>query len=663
MKDNLLINETSLYLLQHAQNPVNWEPWSENAFKNAKEKNKIVLVSIGYSSCHWCHVMEHESFQDQEIADFMNKNFICIKVDREERPDIDHLYMKAIQLMGINGGWPLNCFVLPDGKPIYGGTYFKKKEWLRILKALVETYHNDEEKVITFAQKLLTELRNQNQQLLSVDHSGYSEEVLNSVLKTWEVSFDYKDGGFDYVPKFPMPNSLISIYSYALHKNNNAVIEFVNKTLCKLSYGGLFDHVEGGFARYSTDAIWKVPHFEKMLYDNAQLIHLYSFVYSQTPDKCEYKSAVNKSIKWLQEALKTSYGSYLCSQDADSEGVEGAFYCWTENELKTILKEDFEWFSTYFNISEDNIWEEDRYILYKDRGVVDFALAKSWSIDEFQSKLNDSMDLLKEKRKKRKKPAIDTKSLTSWNALLIKAFVHAYIAFEEELYLEEAKEISNWIIQHQTTSDYCLHHNFVNGESSIDGFLEDYAFTIDAFILLYQATGELIYLNYAKNFLEKVELDFSSKKQELFYFSNVKSTLISRKIDVEDDVMPSSNSVLAHSFFSLGVYFRRPDWTLKSKQMLSCVIDQMERFPMSYSNWFHLYSRFLYSTSEISIIDNDEVLKSDDLNELINPFVLISHHSSIPMSKEFNKGIYVCKNQTCLPQMKSVKDLIQNLKG
>ncbi len=657
MKGNLLINETSLYLLQHAKNPVNWEPWTDNSFKRAKEENKMVLVSIGYSSCHWCHVMEHESFEDEEVAEFMNKNFICIKVDREERPDIDHLYMNAVQLMGVNGGWPLNCFVLPDGRPIYGGTYFRKEEWLRVLKALASTYHKEKEKVFSFADNLELELKNQNIVGQKEENQVYSEHYLKKLIKVWEQNFDKKQGGYSYVPKFPMPNSLLSLYHYSLGVKDETVLEFLNTTLRKISFGGMFDHVDGGFARYSTDAIWKVPHFEKMLYDNAQLMELYSELFSLNGEK-EYENVVEKTFKWLKAELKTNYGSYRCAQDADSEGEEGAFYCWTDQELRAILKNDFEWFSSYFGISNSKKWESDKYILYKNMSLSEFASIRGWSIDEFQQKLKNTLHLLSVKRSERKKPEIDTKSLTSWNALLIKALIKSYLAFQNENYLEEAKEISNWIIDYQLKKNGALCHNFVNGSASIDGFLNDYSFTIDAFILLYQVSGEIKWLEYSKNLMEKVDTDFNSVKHDLYYFSNSKSKLISRKIEIEDDVIPSSNSVLANCFFQLGIYFRRDDWVLQSKKMLSCVIDKMELYPMSYSNWFHLYSKFVFPCSEISFLQEKEGLNHQDLKSLIKPMHVISYHTSIPMSKEFKEGIFVCKSNTCLPKIGSIEELL-----
>ena len=659
MKDNLLIHETSLYLLKHAKNPVSWVPWSSRAFELAIEENKMVLVSIGYSSCHWCHVMEHECFENEQIAEYMNDNFICIKVDREERPDIDHLYMKAIQLMGANGGWPLNCFVLPDGRPIYGGTYFNQNQWLHILRALVETFANEKEKVSAFADTLEKELKSQEGFNSRTSIPTYSKLWISNVMKNWESSFDSIDGGFNYVPKFPMPNNLLSILHYALFMKNSSIMAHFNKTLLKMSYGGLYDQVKGGFSRYSTDAIWKVPHFEKMLYDNAQLIELYSEGYNATQNK-EYKEVVYKSFHWLNSELKTEYGSYLCSQDADSEGVEGAFYCWEEEELRSLLKSDFDWFQDYYNISYGKIWEEERYILYRDKSFAEFAESKGWSNAEFQPKLDRALHILSETRALRKPPSIDTKSLSSWNALLIKGLCKAYVFFEDEVFLESAKEIASWINKYQINPDSSIHHNFVKGKTSIDGFLEDYAFVIEAFILLYQVSRDIEFLETAKNLAEKVESDFNSIEHGLYYFSNSNSKLITRKIDVEDDVMPSSNSVMAHCYYQLGVYYRLDDWITKSHNMLSIVLKNIEKSPMGYSNWFLLYLKLSQSNTEITIL-NDDSVSVGALKHLIHPFKTISYHETIPMSNGFLEGIYVCKDKTCLPKINSVEDLLIKL--
>ena len=288
----------------------------------------------------------------------------------------------------------------------------------------------------------------------------------------------------------------------------------------------------------------------------------------------------------------------------------------------------------------------------------EFAALKGWSIDEFQQKLEIALSLLGEKREERQKPGVDTKSLTSWNALLIKALIKAYLAFQNDNYLEEAKEISNWILEFQLKKDGSLYHNFVNGSASIDGFLDDYSFTIEAFILLYQVSGEIKWLEHSKKLIERVHKDFNSVKHDLYYFSNSKSELISRKIEIEDDVIPSSNSVLANCFFQLGVYYRRDDWVLQSKKMLSSVLNQMELYPMSYSNWFHLYSKFVFPCSEISFLQEKEGLNHQDLKSLINPRHFISYHASIPMSKGFQKGIFVCKSNTCLPKIGSIEELL-----
>ena len=656
MNENLLINETSLYLLQHSKNPVNWFPWSDKAFEKAALESKIILVSIGYSSCHWCHVMEQECFEDEQVADLMNENFICIKVDREERPDVDHLYMKAIQLMGVNGGWPLNCFVLPDGSPIYGGTYFNKEQWLRILNALVDTYQNNKEKTIEFAEKLKNELVNEERIKTANSNTSYSEKWLVDVLTNWRNSFDLVDGGFDYVPKFPMPNNHLSLLFYGIFKRDDSIINHLNNTLLKMSFGGLFDQVEGGFARYSTDRIWKVPHFEKMLYDNAQLIELYSEGYKLNGSE-EYKNVVYKTFEWLNSGLKTSYGSYLCSQDADSEGEEGVFYCWSESELESFLNEDFTWFKAYFNISNEHIWEGNKYILFRDKTLSQFALDKGWPRLELQDKLEKTLNILNKARSLREKPCIDTKSLTSWNALLIKGLCKAYLAFDDVVFLQSANEIASWIKNNQLNSDHSIHHNFVHGKATIEGFLEDYAFTIDAFILLYQVSGDIELLEHAKNMAEKVEEDFYSEEHDLCFFSNSNSKLIARKIVTEDDVIPSSNSVMAHCFYDLGVYYRRVDWISKSQKMLSRVIGSIEKYPTNYSNWFLLYFRFTYGNSEISILQ-DYAVDPSVLKELIHPLRMIAYHNSIPMSKDFSKGIYVCENQSCLPKINSLDELI-----
>ena len=663
MKDNLLHLETSLYLLQHANNPVHWRPWSQTTLDFAKAKGKLMIVSIGYSSCHWCHVMEDESFEDLEVAEIMNTHFINVKVDREERPDIDQLYMSSVQLMGVQGGWPLNCILLPDGRPIYGGTYFQKEKWIQILKAVVETYEQDSLRVEEFAREMSDNLQDKHFQFLE-NNSEITSEELNAWITKWRASFDNVLGGYQYVPKFPLPNHMRFMLDYGQDEQDISLAAHVHLTLQAMGNGGIFDHVEGGFARYSTDALWKVPHFEKMLYDNAQLISLYSLAslaHSKKDVIDFYKSIVMQTYSWLTATLKTPSGSYLCSQDADTEGAEGKYYCWTKKELKTILKDDFNWFQEYYSIEENEIWENDLYILQKKYTHFDYAQKQNWSEEELDLKVKQARLLLSKERAKKVKPLIDTKSLTSWNALLIQGFCHAYVAFGETRIIDEALSISQWLVRNQYDGEGGVYRNNVNGKPSIDGFLDDYANTIQALICLYQTNGDLKHLILAKKLCETVEIEFYSKDQRLCYYTKRNTKLIARKIDVDDDVMPSSNSVMAHNFYSLGYYFRNDRWIQNSKDMLQKVKGFISKYPGSYVNWMGLYYRILKGPTEISILGM-EALNNSQVSQLHGIHNLVSYHREIAVSAAYSEdGIYLCKEHVCLPKMKTIEGVFTHL--
>ncbi|MEJ6506482.1 MAG: thioredoxin domain-containing protein [Crocinitomicaceae bacterium] len=664
MKDNLLHLETSLYLLQHANNPVHWRPWSQSTLDFAKAEGKLMIVSIGYSSCHWCHVMENESFEDLEVAEIMNTHFVNVKVDREERPDIDQLYMSSVQLMGVQGGWPLNCILLPDGRPIYGGTYFKKEKWIQILKAVVETYERDAGRVEEFAREMNDNLQDQHFQFLENDAEVTPGELKSWVIK-WKTSFDTLLGGYQYVPKFPLPNHMRFMLDYGLEERDQSLRNHVHSTLKFMGNGGIFDHVEGGFSRYSTDAVWKVPHFEKMLYDNAQLISLYSLAalsLGQQKDVGFYKSIVMQTYEWLATTLKTSSGFFLCSQDADTEGEEGAYYCWTEKELKAILKENFNWFQELYSIDEHEIWEQELYILQKKYTHFDFAQKQNWSEAIMESKIHEARTLLSNARSKRIKPLIDTKSLTSWNSLLIQGFCHAYVAFGNEYILKEALSICEWLVHRQFDKKTgVLYRNNVNGKASIDGFLDDYANAIQALICLYQTKGDLDHLMLAKKLVEIVEVEFFSKDQNLCYYTKRNTKLIARKIDVDDDVMPSSNSVMAHNFYSLGYYFRNERWIQNSKEMLQKVKGLISKYPGSYVNWMGLYYRILKGPAELSVL-GQEAISHSQITKLQGLNILVSYHRELAVSAAYSDdGIYLCRDKVCLPKMKTLDEAIIHL--
>lgn len=663
MKDNKLASETSLYLQQHAQNPVHWQPWSDELFGFAKSENKLVIVSIGYSSCHWCHVMEKESFENDDVARFMNTNFINIKVDREERPDVDQLYMSALHLMGVHGGWPLNCILLPDGRPIYGGTYFTQHKWLKVLKSLVETFKNEPNRVEEFAQEMQKNLEDNhfesvNSQLI------INEKRLKDWIMSLKASFDNVFGGYKYVPKFPLPNHLDFILSYGYKENDTVLKDHIKRTLFCMANGGVFDHVEGGFARYSTDASWKVPHFEKMLYDNAQLMALYSNAARNTSDASEYRfyrTVVTDTLSYLLNNFKTTYGSYLCAQDADSEGSEGGYYCWTEMELKELLKTDYSWFKDLYNIRPETCWENDLFILQKTESIDVFALKQNWTEDEAYDNIDRVKSILSARRTKRIKPSIDTKSLTSWNALLLTGLCHSCLAFNDKDMLNEANSIADWIREKMTGKDGLIARNFVNNKANINGFLDDYALTIQAFIKLYQINGVLLYLGYAKDLCEIVVDKFYSEKQRLFHFTQTDSRLIARKIDIDDDVIPSSNSVMAHNLNTLGVYYRIEDWLDKCKFMLATVQGFINKYPSSYVNWIALYERLLSGSKEISVL-LPAPPKYTELSKIIQNNHIISYHKELPMSHgQKEGGIYLCQNKSCLPKMSSISELLEVL--
>jgi len=427
MKNNKLINETSPYLLQHANNPVDWLAWGDEAFKKAQAEDKLILVSIGYSACHWCHVMEHESFEDKEVADLMNKYFVCIKVDREERPDVDQIYMEAVQRISGRGGWPLNCFALPNGEPVWGGTYFPKHQWMEVLTNLYRLYTNEPDRIREQAKHLTQGIREQDFPDLSLVPRKADEQKIINQLKG---RFDNRYGGMGAAPKFPMPVALDLILQLGYLRKNNELLDFIYLTLDRMASGGIYDQAGGGFARYSVDERWFAPHFEKMLYDNAQLISLYSNAY-KTSSKKEYERVVSETIGFIKRELTSPDGAFYSALDADSEGVEGKFYTWTYDELKTLLDEDEHFFS-YFNITGNGNWEEGVNILHGEINRDEYAHLSNLSPERFGSQLQNSLRILLDTRAKRIRPGLDDKILTSWNALMIAALCDAYQAFKKD---------------------------------------------------------------------------------------------------------------------------------------------------------------------------------------------------------------------------------------
>nr|WP_299106994.1 thioredoxin domain-containing protein [uncultured Winogradskyella sp.] len=674
-KANDLIKETSPYLLQHAYNPVNWKAWNNESLELAKVENKLIVISVGYSACHWCHVMEEESFENDSIAKLMNENFINIKVDREERPDVDQVYMNAVQLMTGSGGWPLNCIALPDGRPVFGGTYFTKKQWSKILKDMSKLYKDDPEKVIAFAEQLTEGVKKSDLITINKEEIQFNPLAMKTMVKQWRTSLDFKNGGREKAPKFPMPSNLNILLRYSFQYENEQIQNYVINTLSKMANGGLYDQIGGGFSRYSVDERWHVPHFEKMLYDNAQLVSLYSKAYQLTKNE-DFKKVVIETIDFIEKELTQRDGAFYSSLDADSynadgELEEGMFYTWTSEELKEILKSDYSLFKSYYNINATGKWEKGQYILYKTKTDVEFSKSNNLELLELETKILSWKNTLYKVRSSRNRPRTDDKILTSWNALMQKAYIDAYRVFGNSSYLEKAIKNASFIKENQINADGSMFHNFKNGKSTIAGFSEDYAHAIAAFIELYQATFNEEWLNSAKQLADYSIQHFLNKESSMFYFTSDKEeNLIARKTEVYDDVIPSSNSVLAESLFKLGHYYSNKEYSDLAKQMLSNMNEDIEESPSSYSNWLVLYLNYSNPFYEVGISGDNAQDKLKELDQSYLPNVLISGakaKSELPLlQNKYIEGetyVYVCVNGTCkMPVTSTEKALSQILK-
>jgi len=671
---NALVNETSPYLLQHAHNPVDWNAWNETTLEKAKTENKLILISVGYAACHWCHVMEHESFEDSIVAQVMNKSFINIKVDREERPDVDQVYMNAVQLMTGSGGWPLNVIALPDGRPVWGGTYFKKEQWMDALEQISKLYADNPEKLQDYADKLEEGIKSLDVVQLNTDEPVFDKPFIQNAIKSWSKQFDKNQGGMNKAPKFMMPNNYHFLLRYAYQNNDTELLDFVNLTLKKMAYGGVFDQIGGGFSRYSVDAKWHIPHFEKMLYDNGQLVSLYTDAYLITKNEI-YKDIVIETLKYIKQEMTTSNGAFYSSLDADSdtsegELEEGAFYVWTKNELNILLKEDFELFSDYYNINNYGFWEHDNYVLIRkdddDSIIKKHNLTKTILVEKKEAW---KVLLLKE-RNQRAKPRLDDKTLTSWNAIMLKGYTDAYRVFGNDDYLAIAEKNANFIVNNQLREDGGLYHNYKNGKSSINGYLEDYAATIDAFITLYENTLDEKWLTTAKGLANYTFDHFFDSASNMFFFtSNEDASLVSRSIEYRDNVIPASNSIMAKNLFKLSHYFDNEHFSATAMTMLNNIKPEMQEYPSGYSNWFDLMLNYAQPYYEVAIVGANVKQKIDELNKTYIPNKLIAGSTSennMPLlENRYNPNntlIYVCVNKACKLPVSKVKDAIKFLK-
>lgn len=652
-KPNALINESSPYLLQHAYNPVNWFPWSNAALKKAQEEDKLILVSIGYSACHWCHVMERECFEDGLTAEIMNEHFVCIKVDREERPDIDHLYMTAVHLMGGRGGWPLNVFALPDGKPVYGGTYYPKPQWQKVLKELRTLYAEQRSEVVEYGERLASGI--QQSELFKVQEgTKITRADLDAAIARWKNGLDHEDGGPNRAPKFPLPNNYQALLRYAHLSGDEALMQHVHLTLDKMAMGGIYDQVGGGFARYSTDVFWKVPHFEKMLYDNGQLLSLYAEAALQS-GKARYQEVVEETIEFVARELRSPEGGFYSALDADSEGEEGKFYVWEMEELEKALNtEELNLLNSQFHLDEKGYWEHDRYVLMR--------RSADASTPELKALLSKMLSI----RETRVRPGLDDKILLSWNAMMLRGLADAYRVFRNEAWLKLAEENLNFIRTHMMQENGELWHNWKNGKASIHGFLEDYVWFIEALCGLYEATFEEQYLEEATRLMYVCLSIFPSAGKGLLYFTSDRhGEWVARTIETSDNVIPASNSVLAVNLYRLGLLMSKPEWIARASEMSTTVRNELLNYGPGYSNWIMLAMFDAFDGKELVSRGENVKAEMQRIQQMYHPVlvpVAAGLQTQLSIARDRRENLwYLCRNGACDLPVSTVEEVFQAL--
>ncbi|KIA91503.1 thioredoxin [Pedobacter kyungheensis] len=664
---NNLIHASSPYLLQHAHNPVNWYEWGAEALEKAKAENKLILVSIGYSACHWCHVMERESFENHEVAEVMNRHFVCIKIDREERPDIDQIYMYAIQLMTGSGGWPLNCICLPDQRPIYGGTYFRKNDWINILENVAALWANEPDKAIQYAERLTSGIRESEKIIPAVNQEDYSNEHLTAIIEPWKRHFDMGYGGYNRAPKFPLPNNWVFLLRYGFLKDDQSVFTAVCHTLEEMGRGGIYDQIGGGFARYSVDDKWHVPHFEKMLYDNAQLISLYTEAYQCTRFNL-FKQIATETIEWVFNEMTSADGLFFSALDADSEGVEGKFYVWDKAAFDAVLGEDAQLLGAYYNVTEAGNWEEEQTNILR-KTISDDDLMQQFGIDAetLYNKVAAAKAKLLTERSKRIRPGLDDKCLTAWNGMMIKALADAATVLNHQPYYEKASAAARFILTKLRSEDSGLYRNYKNGKASITGFLDDYAFLIEALIALYEYDFDEKWLEEAKLLSDYVLANFADIDSPMFFYTPAAGEgLIARKHEVMDNVIPASNSAMAQNLKKLGLLFDLENYTEKATSMLAAVEPKIKTYGSAYSNWAIQLLNEVYSINEIAItgLETEVVKLALSGHYIPNKIVLGGTKSNLPLlkGKQSNETkVYICRNKVCQLPVNTVEEALTHI--
>jgi uncharacterized protein YyaL (SSP411 family) len=655
---NHLAGEKSPYLLQHAKNPVDWYPWNDEALAKAKAENKLLIISVGYAACHWCHVMEHESFEDSLVAATMNEYFVSIKVDREERPDIDDVYMTACQLASRKGcGWPLNAIALPDGRAIWAGTYFPKSQWLKVLGQFSELQKTEPGKLEEYAASLTEAMVEQNtfQPILDESRSLSAAEI-DGTATMLKAAIDFKNGGTRGAPKFPMPVMHEFLLTHHFHTGDKESLRAVETTLDEMAAGGIFDQIEGGFARYSTDGQWLVPHFEKMLYDNAQLVSLYAHAYQLT-GKERYAEVVRHTLEFVDQKLTHPQGLFYASLDADTDGEEGLTYIWTLEEIKDVLGDEklANAYADYFGITARGNWEGHN-ILTRRRKLGDVVKMHGYADEEtLKGALETASKKLLAVREKRSQPGLDDKALTAWNSLMITGYADAYRALGDDVYRERAVRAAEFLWNNVRKDDNRLDRNFKDGASAINAFLDDYGLYAQACLDVYQITFDEKWIERANDLVTYADAHFLPGNGLYTYTSDLDPPLVTGNIPVSDQVIPSGNSIMARVQHQLGTLTVNEQMTEHSKRMVQLMQAKLtESGPRFFANWGRLYLDQLEPTYEVAILGADAGAKRVEMSKEYLPNVLFlggeKEGNLELLTNKLNPGattIYVCLEKVC----------------
>ena len=666
INQNNLSLESSAYLLQHAKNPINWQRWDEKLYNTNNANNKLLVVSIGYSSCHWCHVMEKETFEDSSVALYMNEKFISIKVDREENPEIDNIYMTATQMMTGTGGWPLNVVCLPDGRPIYGGTYHTKEQWIEVLAKIQKVYENDKKQLYGLAEKVEKGIQEVNRFEYTEEEADFKPQLLQNEMTIWTSQWDMINGGEKQNQKFITPTKFNYIQQYQNLNEDNKIKAYFNNTLENIANSGIIDHLEGGFYRYTVDPEWKIPHFEKMLYDNAQLLTLYANAYKEFKTPL-FKSTVYKTFDFLQKRMENTEGGYFSAIDADNEQGEGRYYIFNVDELKKVAGQGLSLILDYYRIELDKPIENYFYHLRKTNDYNAFLKKYSITNNQLVEKQQNWEIQFEELKEKREFPLTDKKIITSWNAQMISGLLNSFEAFGDKQFLDQAQRTFAFL-RENLISGAELMHTFQANEAKMEANLEDYAFMINAALGLYQNTGNIDYLEQADELTENAIKNFETTKNPFFTYTK-NPVMFSEIISVNDNVIPSANAIMAENLWELGHLLEKKEYSFKAKKMLDVMTSYFnEGRGSDYSQWAQLITKEAYSYKEVVIIGPEAQKSNQEIQQNYLPNVLFQisdKPSKLPLLKDrFLKKetlIYVCEDKVCLRPSETVTEALKQI--